>query len=196
MSCSPVGHGVTFSHSCTARSGGWLTENCAHLDSPNLTHTNISLPFNFTFVNQAEDLLSLSHRKISNVKQRHDIRSHVMQRVRKKESSQGKKRATGRNRPKQSTLVPLRGVSGHPSSSWETEFTSSTVIAIKQEPSSLKPHALAVKHEKGELSCPTTVFGHSRLSISPAAHKFDPFQTLPNNGLPPKSLESLLQYCP
>jgi hypothetical protein len=144
-------------------------------------------------VNQAEDVLSLSHRKISNVKQRRDIRSHVMQRVRKKELSQGKKRPDGRNRSKQLTLDSLRVLSRQFNYSGQTKSTSSTSVATKQE--QFLPGVLKIKHEKDVLHRNNSVSRHSQLSISPAVHELDPFQTLPSNGLPSKTLESLLRYC-
>ena len=183
------------SHTGTALSGDWLTENRVDVDTANVAHAHISTTFKFTFVNQAEDLLSIFHRKLSNVKQRHDIRSHVMQHVRKKELSQGKKRLTGRSRTKLHTPDPTRGIPSHINAPCETEPISPMSILVEQEPCRLQAHAPAFQHENGELCCTELAFGHSRLSTSPSVHEFDPFQTLPSNSLPPKAIESLLQYC-
>jgi hypothetical protein len=183
------------SHTGTALSGDWLTENRVDVDTTNVAHAHISTTFKFTFVNQAEDLLSIFHRKLSNVKQRHDIRSHVMQHVRKKELSEGKKRPTGRSRTKSHRPDPTRGIPSHINASWETEPISPMSILVEQEPCHLQAHAPAFQHENGELCCTELAFGHSRLSSSPSVHEFDPFQTLPSNSLPPKAIESLLQYC-
>lgn len=146
-------------------------------------------------MNQAEDPVSLSHRKVSNVNQRRAIRSHVMQRVRQEELARGKKRHTGRDLPKRPTLHHLRSISTDTDSSGKTEFTSSTSVAIKQAPTDLEPHALTIKYENAKFSPTNTAFEHVPLNVSPGVHEFDPFQALPSNSLPYTSLESLMQYC-
>lgn len=139
-----------------------------------------STAFNFTFVNQAEDLISLYNRRINNKEQRHTIRSHVMQRVRRAETAQGKKRPTGRDPSKKPSTKP----SGR-RKSFDSEPSSSNESRGFKTPSA----------ESDRLSLTLSPRQSPRLHLAPAASDFDPFDTLPTNSLPHKSSESLLQYC-
>ncbi|OAP59931.1 hypothetical protein AYL99_04933 [Fonsecaea erecta] len=140
-------------------------------------------PTNFTFVHQAEDVASLSHRRISNREQRHAIRSHVMQRVRQVELAQGKKRPTGRQRVNDGSKQKARSESTHsePSVSNESIENSANSPVIVAGSDTFWP-------TQSPLPSP-------RLNITPAAQAFDPFDTLPTNRLPHHTSESLLQYC-
>jgi len=146
-------------------------------------------------VNQAEDPISLSHRKVSNVNQRRAIRSHVMQRIRQEELARGKKRHTGRELPKRPTPHRLRSISSDTDSSGKTRFTSSTSFGIKHAPTDFEPDSLTIKYEKANVSPTNAAFEHVPHNVSPGVHEFHPFQTLPSNSLPCTSLESLMQYC-
>ncbi|RVX68634.1 hypothetical protein B0A52_07061 [Exophiala mesophila] len=145
---------------------------------------------NFTFVNQADDLVSLTHRKISNTEQRHAIRSHVMQRVRKEELAQGKKRPTGREFPKRTTSTQVIK-----SPTERSDLAIKDEPVIKEEPSD----QMALLPPARRLSESTTVKPSPirRISIhsSPAVHEFDPFQSLPSGRVSHKALERLLTYC-
>lgn len=135
---------------------------------------------NFTFVNQAEDLVSLCNRRINNREQRHTIRSHVMQRVRQAESAQGKKRPTGRDPSKRPSTTPSsrrKSSDSEPSSSNESRGLNTASA------------------ESDRLSLTRSPRQSPRLHLTPAASDFDPFDTLPTNSLPHQSSESLLQYC-
>lgn len=138
---------------------------------------------NFTFVNQAEDLVSLCHRRISNKEQRHTIRSHVMQRVRQVESAQGKKRSTGREQSKKASKPKGRRKS----------MDSESVLS--NDPKDNSANDSLNDAQRDRLSLSRSPRQSPRLYPSPAAHEFDPFDTLPTNTLPHQSSESLLQYC-
>ena len=147
-------------------------------------------------MNQAEDLLSLPRRKIYSQEQRHAIRSHVMQRVRQAEQAQGKKRPSGRENSKR-PVDKARSRSSDSDSSAMNDYASSPLpITIKQEPRDIKSDLL-IDLESEKITAVGTPVKHSpmKLNISPAVHEFDPFNTLPTNGLPHKSSESLLSYC-
>jgi hypothetical protein len=154
----------------------WLMSSTLDtVDGPRPSLQAPSTTFNFTFVNQAEDLVSLNKRKIVNKEQRHTIRSHVMQRIRQVESAQGRKRSTGRDHPK---------APGKPKGRRKSADSES---AVSNEP-------------KGDCADDSLTLTRSprqplRLNLSPAIHEVDPFDTLPTNTLPHKSSESLLQYC-
>jgi hypothetical protein len=142
-------------------------------DSMESSDSQISSNANFTFVNLSEDLVSLCHRRISNKDQRHTIRSHVMQRVRQEESAQGKRRLTGREQSKKSARSKTKRLPNDSVPS-RSEATRLRIIPPSVSPSPYSPQ---------------------RLTLAPAVHEFDPFQTLPINNLPHQSSESLLRYC-
>ena len=169
----------------------------ATASSPLTSPTTISptKSANFTFVNQADDLTALTHRKISNTEQRHAIRSHVMQRVRKEELAQGKKRPTGRDLPRRSSNQTPRSASGDSESPVKREPTSISPAIVKEEPNDT---ALKAPRARGRSKSALIAKGHVKyvsLQKSPAVHEFDPFQTLPSGELSHKSLESLLSHC-
>ncbi|KIX02390.1 uncharacterized protein Z518_08331 [Rhinocladiella mackenziei CBS 650.93] len=146
----------------------------------------------FTFVNQAEDLAALPRRKISNQKQRLAIRSHVMQRVRHLELASGKKRKIGRESVKRPEPNKSRGGSSDSDSSPKKGSTPPFPIAIKHKPKSVVPYVHA---ESEKLPVGARASGHFPLHMAPAIDEFDPFETLPSNRVPHKSVESLLKYC-
>lgn len=155
-----------------------------------------SAPGNFTFVNQADDLVSLTHRKISNTEQRHAIRSHVMQRVRKEELAQGKKRPTGRDLPKRtSTTQSFKTSPTHSDLAVKDELVSVSPTSIKEEPNDhATPFPPAQRLSQSSALSPRS-FRRPSLHLDPAVHEFDPFQTLPSGRVSHKSLEGLLTYC-
>ncbi|OCT51017.1 hypothetical protein CLCR_09148 [Cladophialophora carrionii] len=142
-----------------------------------------STTFNFTFVNQAEDLVSLYQRKIINKEQRHTIRSHVMQRVRQWESAQGRKRSTGREHPK----GPAKSKARKKSTDSEATVRNEAKVSCANDPLNLADSDRTTLIRSPRQS--------PRLNLSPGVHEFDPFDTLPTNTLPHQSSESLLQYC-
>jgi hypothetical protein len=145
----------------------------------------LSPTVNFTFVNlnEAENLIALCHRRISNKEQRHTIRSHVMQRVRQVESAQGKKRSTGREHSKKSGKPKARKKSNDSDSPVSVESNAQAVDSSVTGPDS------------NRLTLTRSPRQSPRLTLSPAVHYFDPFDTLPTNTLPHQSSQSLLQYC-
>lgn len=141
-------------------------------------------------MNQAEDIASLSHRKINDVNQRHAIRSHVMQRVRQEELAQGKKRPTGRDHPKRNSRIPIRSRSSDSDSSGQSDPTTSRSQSVVLNPPS-------GAFEGGKVSIPPLQrqLSPPKLLVAPAVHEFDPFETLPTRGLSHRTVENLLQYC-
>lgn len=171
-----------------------LTLPCPSLDSVSSASNSASSSVNFTFVNQAEDIVSLSHRKISDANQRHAIRSHVMQRVRQEELAQGKKRPTGRDHPKRPSRIAIRSRSSDSDSSGASDLSSSRSQSITFT-TPLPSTSAAFEDRKATFSPPRHPSQQLQLFIAPAIHEFDPFDTLPTHGLQHKSIESLLQYC-
>ncbi|KIY00547.1 uncharacterized protein Z520_03210 [Fonsecaea multimorphosa CBS 102226] len=106
-----------------------------------------------------------------------------MQRVRQEELAQGKKRSTGRHRSNDGSKQKPRSESAHsePSLSNESVENNASSPIIVAGSDTFRPTS-------SPLPSP-------RLSITPAAQAFDPFDTLPTNNLPHHTSESLLQYC-
>ena len=150
---------------------------------------------NFTFVNQADDVVSLAQRKVNDANQRHAIRSHVMQRVRQEELAQGKRRPSGRDHPKRAARVPIRSRSGDSDSNDRRTSVSHQLVEVGNQNQSGAWRIL--RHENGKSPSGRRKIPRNKLqlSIAPAVHEFDPFQTLPVNGVPHKSVESMLAYC-
>jgi hypothetical protein len=153
------------------------------VDGPRPSLQAPSTTFNFTFVNQAEDLVSLNKRKIVNKEQRHTIRSHVMQRIRQVETAQGRKRSTGRDHPK---------APGKPKGRRRSADSES---AVSNEPKGDCADDSLTRAHSDKLTLTRSPRQSLRLNLSPVVHEVDPFDTLPTNTLPHKSSESLLQYC-
>ncbi|KAK6383673.1 hypothetical protein LTS17_002965 [Exophiala oligosperma] len=159
-----------------------MRRNAKDKDSPDESSQTPSAPaettVEFTFVNHTEDVNSIKRRKSGSKQQLSAIRSHVMARVRRLESAQGKHRA----KPHQSRA-----------SSISTESS----VSIKDESHVSAPGSHETVRPSNRLtvvwsatSAPTTP-----LTVSPANHEYDPFCTLPCNNLPHKSSEGLLSYC-
>ncbi|KIW19827.1 hypothetical protein PV08_00402 [Exophiala spinifera] len=139
------------------------------------------VPIEFTFVNHTEDVSSIASRKSSSKLHRHVIRSHAMQRVRRLESAQGKKRT--------------RSISNKSRASSSSTESS---VSIKDEPVIQEPELQTILQARPQIvvfsaTSPTTP--RTPLTISPANHEYDPFCTLPSNNLPHKTSEGLLNYC-
>lgn len=182
---------------CCSISATDLADTTLANDPPtSLPAAGSSTPGNFTFVNQADDLVSLTHRKISNTEQRHAIRSHVMQRVRKEELAQGKKRPTGRDLPKRASTTQLFKTSpGHSDLAVKDELASVSPTSIKEESNDhVTPFPPAQRLSRSTALSPRP-FRRPSLNVDPAVHEFDPFQTLPSGRVSHKSLEGLLTYC-
>jgi hypothetical protein len=138
---------------------------------------------NFTFVNQADDLVSLCRRRISNKEQRHTIRSHVMQRVRQTEIAQGKKRLTGRENSKRSTRTKSKSKSAEATSPMSNGSPESTAAGSVSDGT------------RNKLSVSRSPPRSLAITISPGTNEFDPFDTLPTNNLSRQASQSILQYC-
>ncbi|KAL2417566.1 hypothetical protein ABEF95_012303 [Exophiala dermatitidis] len=149
----------------------------------------------FTFVNQAEDLDSLTTRKIVNQEQRHVIRSHVMKSVRQEELAKGKKRSTGREQPKTSNSDKSRSSSNNSVSLLKNESPAAVTTAIKKERPEHEPNLLTIDHKSRSRGAVGTSAGALTMVYMPAVHEMDPFYTLPCNSLGHQSLERLLRYC-
>jgi hypothetical protein len=154
--------------------------------APEVTDQNIpsgSDGVNFTFVNQADDLVSLCRRRISNKEQRHTIRSHVMQRVRQTEIAQGKKRLTGRENSQRSARTKSKSKSAEATSPVSKGSPESTIAGSVSD------------GKRNKLSVSRSPPRSPSLTISPGANEFDPFDTLPTNNLSRQASQSILQYC-
>ncbi|KAJ4568564.1 hypothetical protein HRR85_005735 [Exophiala dermatitidis] len=149
----------------------------------------------FTFVNQAEDLDSLTTRKIVNQEQRHVIRSHVMKSVRQEELAKGKKRSTGREQPKTSNSNKSRSSSNDSVSLLKNESPAAVTTAIKKERQEHEPNLLTIDHKSRSRGAVGISAGALTMMYMPAVHELDPFYTLPCNSLGHQSLERLLRYC-
>lgn len=175
-----------------------LTRYLAPPDSANdsdLTSASVPETIKYTFVDQTEDLFALTHRRITNRQQRHAIRSHVMQRIRHSELANGNKRKRGRENPKRSNSDRSQSDSNESASPVKDEpETPSISGVVRIQPKQTSTAVVAPSSRRISIS------GQSRagISLSPSPssnHDFDPFLTLPSNGLPHRSSESLLGYC-
>lgn len=153
---------------------------------------------NFTFVNQAEDLGSLTARKITNQEQRHVIRSHVMKSVRQEELARGKKRSIGRDHGRRSDLDKAQSTSSDSDSSHKNQSPGPLTVVVKQELEE-SGHDLHIVGDKktghSGATWLTTAGSTGKMTYVPAVIEFDPFDTLPCTSLAHQGLESLLQYC-
>lgn len=155
-------------------------------------------PVNFIFVDQAEDLVAVSHKRILNQRQRQVIRSHVMQRVRQEELAQGKTRSAARDqRDSSRRSSKSKSRKGSSDSDRSPPNDSSAVLpdSIKKEPTEYKVNPLMLTPRNDENPTTRLVLRPLPFNKSLAVHEFDPFDTLPTNGLPHISSENLLSYC-
>ncbi|KIW66344.1 hypothetical protein PV04_05680 [Phialophora macrospora] len=155
------------------------------VDGPRPSLQAPSATLNFTFVNQAEDLVSLYQRKIVNKEQRHTIRSHVMQRIRQVELAQGRKRSSGREHPKAPSKPKARRKSAD----------SESAVSNEPDPKGKGADDALTRAHSARVTLTRSSRQSPRLDLGLAVHEFDPFDTLPTNTLPHQSSESLLQYC-
>ncbi|EXJ90570.1 hypothetical protein A1O1_03673 [Capronia coronata CBS 617.96] len=152
---------------------------------------------NFTFVNQAEDLDSLTTRKITNQQQRHVIRSHVMKSVRQEELARGKKRTIGRARSKRTDSDKSQGTSSD--SDYSHKNTSPLPSSVTIEEGLQKPqpqsHGLECDNQSRNSHTLGTPCATTAMTYTPGVHEFDPLDTLPCTSLSHKPLQRLLEHC-
>ncbi|KAL8243593.1 hypothetical protein R6Q59_009851 [Mikania micrantha] len=144
-------------------------------------------PTGFTFVDQSADLRSITDKKIVNSDQRHLIRSHVMQKVRKDERLQGKKRPTGRDGPR-------KGESLTPADSTDDIVGTPSVDDSRHTPVNMNT---GLDSPTDSVLSTSTASSRELVAIpkSPSQGRVDPFNTLPGGRDLAKLTNNLVGYC-